>query len=1345
MSGSPGFESPTGEGGSGTDDGPDRDERADGSGDGDGGGSDPPDTRQGDVGLESPGAGAPTDPDEGTSDPSPSDGDGGSPTPDDPPATRRGDEGFETPGAGAPTDPSEGTSDPSPGAQPAGDPPASRSGDVGFETPGAGAPTDPTEGVSDPGGSPSSGGPPDTRQGDVGFETPGAGAPTDPDVGTDDPGSGTDGEPPATRQGDVGFESPGAGAPTDPTEGVSDPGGGTAPSAPEGTDRSVGFETPGSTPPGGSGSDTSAGDSGGTGEFDQPGGTGAEPDDADDPVPGRTGDQAGPGFESPGAGAPDTTPDRPDNALTEDEIAAQQGIETSDAGEISRRARELERQFIEQSDRIDDPSQVRVTLEAEGGRLDERRYRVETTEAGERDLAAEAFLEQNPQYNRDELVFVEQGDQVVARPSEEALAENVKAAVVGQDPRLETDDLRTEQTDEGVRVEVTESAERRIATQEIESELEAQAGGVDLEPGEDFTVEKGEDGRYQADLTDEGRIKIAGTEEEGETYLDERLEDVEQTIGDFTPGEGDVVQSVEADLREAAARQRAGQGWLPSDEQVEGFVGDEGEVTTGGTQTAYDPDVAQNVLTAVNVNPAEAALFWGSLGEAAGETVFDASVARTAPFSTAGRRSAEELEQDVEAVGAAAVGAGVAAQEFASRARKDPEVAEEAIGSAGGIVLGEGAAFAGSIAAGRAGRRLIDYKRTFGSTEIALEDITTESVARRYGAGDPTGDQFPSAQNPELYRTDPAEAVRRQARADTPDEVADAFDGDGDDGVVLKKALDVEPEGPGPAGFRAQEGDYESPGSFSAPSFSPNFLRAEARADVSLRPGLPDIGSRPTGALVRTDVENPDADTLDEFNEELLDRAGETTARTKPASEVNTGEVEAVIPPEARFENAATGGRVQQIARRFGIGSEFSTRVQGRRVPLRPVEPADGPTSVADDVADAADTGTVDDGVQLADDVGDTGAAVEAGGDGVRTGRTLSEITEPVETPEDRAPTTPPTEMGSPSATASASGPSAGTSGTAGSSGTASPGTGTEISVSADAGTGTRRVGDDGFSERGGSATGDGSPTSPVTDVGTYSTIGSAMGQVSDRGSGSSSRSPRRSSPSDGAPTSTPGYSPPGRGSGRSTVSTPTYSPPSGSPTSGGSGTSASAGGGSGSSQFGGTGSVTTGFGPATGGGGGSGGGGAGGPASGGGGAGGTGFGYSASSGASGGGTAGAGGGPGAGGGFAIFGQPTGSRREADPDPEDNEDEVGLRRLVEDASPLGNVVAGPSALLTFGEANVVDVDEPASLYDPDADAGGFGGGGSSSGGSTPDVSAGPDIQFGEDLADVEDVENGGLF
>jgi hypothetical protein len=1497
MSGSSGFESPTGEGGSGTDE-DDRDrerERRDGDGDGgDGSGGSPssdspPDTRQGDVGVESPTTGAPTDPEEGTSDPSPSDsettytwteeggfetpGSGAStdptegtsdpsptdddgPTSDEPPDTRRGDVGLEEPGAGAPTDPDEGTSEPSPDggsgdpSPPDDEPPDTRRGDVGLEDPGAGAPTDPDVGSGDGGQRETRVTQPDdsefesrdTRAGDVGFEAPGAGGPTDPSEGT----SGDRGTPtPNTRTGDVGFETPGASAPTDPDVG-SDGDGGREPSPPEGTDQAPGFETPGSTPPDGSGSDgTSAGDSGGTGDgFDQPGGSGttgetdSEPKTADDQDPGRTGDQGGPGFETPGAGAPDTTPggnDRADNTFTESEIAEQQGIEAGGAGEIARRARELERRFIERSDRIDDPNQVRVTMEAKGGRLDQRRYVVEMTEAGERGLAAETFLERNPQYNRDELVFEERNGRVIARPSEEALAQNVTAAVIARDPRLNEDDLRVEQTEQGVRAEVTESAERRIATEQIETELEEQAGDIDLQPGEDFTVKKGEDGRYQAELTDRGQIRIAGTQEEGETFLDERLENVEQTIGDFTPGEGDVVQAVEAELREQSTRHQTGQGWLPGPKESREFAKSIDETGTTG-MVGFDPTIAAGSTGRLSqmADPAGLALSIGQFGEEAGELAFDTTVAAYAPRGS-------ELKEDARGqaggtVGAVAAAGGAAAASTASSFEKRPtetagslfaEVGTVAASSAvspvrytkadvpgqratsrtptspsgpdstvtyRGLVvdnplsevdsrpvagLADSRPTAGTpkidVRGGRSGYRpggraestitQKNLERELGGQAAAVIEAEREiaKLARKEGTDRPQvrsvrevveeTENVPDAATDEVVdylETSDAELMGSAAQATQlrktrrPEDLDIAVDDvetakreivdrvqDKTDREISTKSKGVLIDGEHLFDIKPKERIH------GRMSYARESLEFEERGDVTVQP-LGDQLLRkfsdaslqkfeePRGRVTQTGRNAGDyrAGPRFEGDSKTQQRIGPKDYRSKDI--VDTDQIASGLIEQARQEP----GRFNVLERRRLDRAEaaledvrdlYNTSEARSRLDREQLDDAaqtgdtdavstPGSLPTGRDLAGRIDAqvrefagdirgqatlaGRVDDGgtsARRVDDAGDglptvTGRPVDVDGSDVSSGARRADDSSPV-----RSPTTD-TDASS----------------------TRSP-------IASPGGT---------------------SPAPSDTDVGTFSTIGSAMARESDASVRSSPGSERRQSSavSSGSPaTSPPGYSPPASGRPSGVGAGGSSSSDGGDGSDGGS--SPFGGGGSGGGYGGGGSGGGYGSGGSEGdyGGGGSGGGYGSGGSEGGYGGGGSGGGYG-SGGSEGGYGRGGGGGGGYGGGVPSSGstgrQTKRSRKRRDRQTDEEEEPL----LTEAASPLGNVVASPSALLTFGEGNKIAVDEPAPLYDPDA-----GGGGSSSGGSSADVSAGPDVQFDDDLADVEEVEYGGLF
>lgn len=285
----------------------------------------------------------------------------------------------------------------------------------------------------------------------------------------------------------------------------------------------------------------------------------------------------------------------------------------------------------------------------------------------------------------------------------------------------------------------------------------------------------------------------------------------------------------------------------------------------------------------------------------------------------------------------------------------------------GGAVTGLAAAAGGRVIGpplGRARRVASDRVRTFGADDVRLRDVTTDDVARSMETGGAQGTRFPGADDAQRLREDPAAAITEQARDRTPAAVSDRFTGDG---PVFKKALDVEPDAgdAGAGGFKTQEGDFESPGSFVSSDLSPQFLRLEGdeAGTARLLPGVPGSSDRPTGVLIQTDIKNPDADTRQQFNQELRDSAGSTTVRAVDPDFEGAGgaqEIEGVLPPEAEFVRATGGGRVQQLLRRAGIGSDVAVRIDtpggARRVPLRPVEPDDrtGDVDALDDV-DAAD------------------------------------------------------------------------------------------------------------------------------------------------------------------------------------------------------------------------------------------------------------------------------------------------------------------------------------------------------------------------------------------------------
>lgn len=500
--------------------------------------------------------------------------------------------------------------------------------------------------------------------------------------------------------------------------------------------------------------------------------------------------------------------------------------------------------------------------------------------------------------------------------------------------------------------------ERTVVDENIEAVAERAPTGVDHMVRAFATPENDVD----IDLTEQGRIELAGQAETGQTQVDRGLEEFESATGiDIAPGEGDVVQDIEADLQQAAVEQRAGRGLVPSDEEISDFTGQFSDISAPGVGAGggVAPDTTETVGQFVNINPAGTALSAGRLGEGAGESFTD--IALSSPLGAGafvgdeGRQSAEvRVGEDIEAT-----------QEFAGRtAAQVSETVTERPGEAVTLAITTGAAeIGGGLAAGaglrrgaRATRGVRDRVRTAGSTDIT-DAVVSDDVQRFFDPDATGGERFPATDAPEIVRAgDPAEAVRQQSADMTPDVVQERFALAGVEGVDLKKALDTEPAGPGSGrsaqGLEAPEAQsdlaaaFETAGTSFGPEVSPNFLRLRDQADaqLSFRPGLPTVGrNNPTVVIARTDVENPAARTTQAFDEELRNQAGDTTALA-----VRQGfegfdpvqEAEAQVPPDAEFADLG-GSTRRNLARRLGIGSDFRIEVGGRRIPVRAVADPD--------------------------------------------------------------------------------------------------------------------------------------------------------------------------------------------------------------------------------------------------------------------------------------------------------------------------------------------------------------------------------------------------------------------
>ncbi|WP_323190751.1 hypothetical protein [Halostella sp. PRR32] len=135
-----------------------------------------------------------------------------------------------------------------------------------------------------------------------------------------------------------------------------------------------------------------------------------------------------------------------------------QGVEAGD-GDVAQQASELEQQVLEQSNRLDDPSQVAVRREDD-------------------QLVAERTMT---------------GDQVVEMERRKEVKEEVAAGNDSLDP----EDLTVSREDGQYNVDVRESSQRDLVAEQVEEQ------NLNLDRGEDYQIEQTDEG-YQIALTDQG-------------------------------------------------------------------------------------------------------------------------------------------------------------------------------------------------------------------------------------------------------------------------------------------------------------------------------------------------------------------------------------------------------------------------------------------------------------------------------------------------------------------------------------------------------------------------------------------------------------------------------------------------------------------------------------------------------------------------------------------------------------------------------------------------------------------------------------------------------------------------
>jgi hypothetical protein len=611
----------------------------------------------------------------------------------------------------------------------------------------------------------------------------------------------------------------------------------------------------------------------------------------------------------------------------------------------------------------------------------------------------------------------EEREQFVKEQAADQLSEQVNGVIPAEDVVIEDSQATIEEgstTEQVLRVQQGRKFEARSL--ELQQQVQA-AAIIEEETGQDVDPRNIEDPeRIIQNLGDEETTQFNPTDTTpnvNQEALDtpEREESFQtQTTVEATPqqqramegGAADAIQELTtggllSEATEATVNQLS-QRYSQASQFVGGNVG-------GAVDTVVRPITGEEGETAAGSFTEDAVTTTGEIGNVPSYI----SLGESAVEAGEGFVSLAQEGRASEAFAAGGEVAETTARGFQQQAQQDPA------GFAGMIAGGFAASAGAGFAAGKGIRFTRQRIRTAGSKTFDIEsgEIVNRQTGEFYNPDADTpeeaftstqGGRFPGAQNPSLYRRNPAQAVRQQADDCTPASVETRFQQAGaTEGTVLKKAIEVEPEGPGvrrAGGFATQAGSYESPGGFAGPELSPNFLGDVNRGSTfSLRPGTPDTGDKATGVLVRTRVDEPDATDLDEFNRELLEREGETTARTKPASEVNTGEAEAVIPPEAEFTDIGNRGIVTDVARRAGVGSDFSVRFGGRRIPFTdrkiggkkvPIRAVSDPDLVNSNPSN------------LQRLLRDERAQVGGRGDTSASTRTLGEIRRPIEQPTDR-------------------------------------------------------------------------------------------------------------------------------------------------------------------------------------------------------------------------------------------------------------------------------------------------------------------------------------------------------
>ena len=643
----------------------------------------------------------------------------------------------------------------------------------------------------------------------------------------------------------------------------------------------------------------------------------------------------------------------------------------------ARRALEAEQEAVMETGDIRTRTQA-----AERFRNERERERRETLRTGAGAGAGGSIPLGN--FGIDDLRFERTDDGVTVEPTESAARERAREQIAAENPGVDPEDIDSlERVDPNpprsealprdaepfYRPELTEDARRDIARQQIAE----QNPGV--EPEDIESVERTDDG-YRPEFTDEFRTERARKQ----AATDDPLRDPEDFVATAEDGDVDVRRRqapLFEDLREDLGgdppdespvfrRIQKGSKAIQSGVKKYSEIEQRQDPTTAATATIGDRkinlDEADRGATlgagsALNVPGAvlDARTVAGQAVEYGQATLDDSTPAGLGPdaqFVQAGgddvslgvENQREELETNIEAVKSQK-------EAIEESYAKNPDVTAGAVAGAVGV----GVLLPSSgIAAGRGARRGISRVRTLGAQRVPETGLTQGRTVRVFDPDvpdEPPGARFPGATDRQKYQERPGEAIRGQAERNDPDVIRERFDEAGVEETAetadLYKAVETEPDSSrrGAGGFRSPEVEardaaetYEvESGTFFGPDLSPNFFRTNfGEPEVSLRPGLPSLGDRPTAFAARGRVREPEADDIRGLERELQS-ADDPVFRTKPANEINPNEAEVVLPEGTELADIGNRGVVQSAARRLGIGSDFYIEIGNRRIPVRPV------------------------------------------------------------------------------------------------------------------------------------------------------------------------------------------------------------------------------------------------------------------------------------------------------------------------------------------------------------------------------------------------------------------------